>query len=55
MPSLAGKTLRQALTTLAGRNVEVEIHGRGVVVAQAPPAGEALRGGAVARLELAPR
>jgi len=55
MPSLAGKTLRQALTALAGRNVEVEIHGRGVVVAQAPPAGEALRGGAVTRLELAPR
>ncbi len=55
MPSLDGQALRQALTVLAGRTVEVEIRGRGVVVGQTPPAGEVLRPGAVVRLELARR
>jgi cell division protein FtsI (penicillin-binding protein 3) len=55
MPSLAGRTLRQALALLAARNVEVEIRGRGVVVAQAPAAGTPIPPGLVARLELAPR
>jgi beta-lactam-binding protein with PASTA domain len=55
MPDLAGKTLRQALTALAARNVEVEIHGRGVVTGQAPRAGEFLAPGVVVHLELSPR
>ncbi len=55
MPNLTGKALRQALAALAERNLEVEIHGRGVVVHQAPQAGGVLQAGTLARLELAPR
>jgi cell division protein FtsI (penicillin-binding protein 3) len=55
MPDLAGKTLRQALTLLATRQVEVQIRGRGVVVGQIPAAGATLGSSTVARLELAPR
>jgi cell division protein FtsI (penicillin-binding protein 3) len=55
MPSLAGKTLRQALRALAELPVEVEIAGRGVVVRQSPAAGEPVADGIVAKLELAPR
>jgi len=55
MPDLAGKTLRQALSLLATRQVEVQIRGRGVVVGQIPAAGATLGSSTVARLELAPR
>ena len=55
MPNLAGKTLRQALSLLAVRNVEVEIRGRGVVVGQTPAPGVTLDSRTIARLELAPR
>ncbi|MBI2153890.1 MAG: penicillin-binding protein [Candidatus Rokubacteria bacterium] len=54
MPGVLGKSLRGALTVLEALDIEVEVVGRGVVVAQRPAAGEALAPGAVARLELAP-
>ncbi|HEV8675228.1 MAG TPA: penicillin-binding transpeptidase domain-containing protein [Methylomirabilota bacterium] len=54
MPDLVGRSLRQALTLLAGYDVEVAIAGRGVVVRQTPAPGAALAPGAFCRLELAP-
>lgn len=54
MPDLVGKSLRGALATLAAHETEVEVVGRGVVVAQQPAAGTAIEPGTVARLELAP-
>jgi cell division protein FtsI (penicillin-binding protein 3) len=51
MPDLRGRTLRQALHMLAPLGVEVEIlDGRGLVVAQEPPAGAALEAGIQTRL-----
>jgi cell division protein FtsI (penicillin-binding protein 3) len=55
MPSLSGMTLRQALATLAPLRVQVEVEGRGLVVAQAPGEGAALEPDDVTRLRLAPR
>jgi hypothetical protein len=54
MPDLVGRSLRQALTLLAGYDVEVSVAGRGVVVRQTPAPGAALAPGAFCRLELAP-
>jgi hypothetical protein len=53
MPSLRGLSLRQAMSALAALDVEVEIEGRGMVVAQFPPAGSLLDEGTVCRLTLA--
>ncbi len=53
MPSLARLSLRQALEVLAPLDVPVEVVGRGIVVAQSPPAGEPLGAGATCRLTLA--
>ena len=54
MPEVVGKSLRSALTILEALEIQVEVVGRGVVVAQRPAAGEALAPGSVARLELSP-
>jgi len=54
MPDLRGRTLRQALATLAPLDVTVKVAGQGrVVTGQAPPAGEPLEGPAGVRLTLA--
>jgi cell division protein FtsI (penicillin-binding protein 3) len=54
MPDLRGRTLRQALATLAPLDVAVKLAGKGpVVTEQAPPPGEALEGQAGVRLILA--
>jgi cell division protein FtsI (penicillin-binding protein 3) len=54
MPDLHGRTLRQALATLAPLDVTVKVAGKGrVVTEQAPPAGETLEGPAGVRLTLA--
>ena len=42
MPDLRGQTLRHALATLAPLGVDIEVDGRGLVVAQAPAPGVAL-------------
>jgi cell division protein FtsI (penicillin-binding protein 3) len=54
MPLLRGLSLRQAMDALAALDVEVEIAGRGMVVAQDPPAGSPLDEGMVCRLTLSP-
>jgi len=54
MPDVVGKSLRGALSALEAFGTQVEVAGRGVVVAQRPAAGEALAPGSVCRLELAP-
>jgi cell division protein FtsI (penicillin-binding protein 3) len=54
MPDLRGKTLRQALATLAPLGVMIDVQGRGRVVAQAPPPLAALEAGLTAHLDLAP-
>ncbi len=54
MPGVVGRSLRSALGTLEALDIQVEVVGRGVVVAQRPAAGEALAPCSVARLELAP-
>lgn len=53
-PDLRGQSLRQALTTLAPLDVGVEIAGRGLVVAQAPPPGTPAAPATIVRLTLAP-
>ncbi|OGK81026.1 MAG: hypothetical protein A2X52_16830 [Candidatus Rokubacteria bacterium GWC2_70_16] len=53
MPSLLGLSLRQAMDGLAPLGVAVEIAGRGVVIAQSPPAGAPLSEGMPCRLTLA--
>jgi len=53
MPRVQGLSLRQALDALAPFDVRLEVHGRGVVVSQVPPAGEPLSAGALCRLALA--
>jgi cell division protein FtsI (penicillin-binding protein 3) len=54
MPDLRGRTLRQALATLAPLDVTVELAGKGRVVTEhAPPPGEALDEPAQVRLTLA--
>lgn len=54
MPDLRGRTLRQALATLAPLDVTVKVAGGGrVVTEQAPTAGETLDGPAGVRLTLA--
>ena len=53
MPDLRGRTLRQALATLAPFGVRVALAGRGRVTAQTPAAGEALGDDAVVHLTLA--
>jgi len=54
MPDLRGRTLRQALATLAPLDVTVKVAGKGrVVTEQAPPAGEVLDEPAGVRLTLA--
>jgi cell division protein FtsI (penicillin-binding protein 3) len=54
MPDLRGRTLRQALATLAPLEVTVKVAGQGrVVTEQAPPPGEALEGQVGVRLTLA--
>jgi cell division protein FtsI (penicillin-binding protein 3) len=54
MPDVVGKSLRRALAVLEPFDIEVEVAGRGVVVAQRPAVGEALTPGSICRLELAP-
>ncbi|MFQ5896941.1 MAG: penicillin-binding transpeptidase domain-containing protein [Candidatus Methylomirabilia bacterium] len=54
MPSLVGKPLRLALAALAAYEMQVEIHGGGVVVAQKPAAGVRIERGMRCRLDLAP-
>jgi cell division protein FtsI (penicillin-binding protein 3) len=53
MPELRGRTLRNALATLAPLGVGVKVDGRGLVVAQAPAPGAALPADAGVRLTLA--
>jgi cell division protein FtsI (penicillin-binding protein 3) len=54
MPDVVGRSLREALSVLEAFDIQVEVAGRGVVVAQRPAAGEGLLPGSVVRLELAP-
>jgi cell division protein FtsI (penicillin-binding protein 3) len=54
MPNLVGRSLREALATLASFDLPVEVKGRGVVVAQWPVSGDELQTGTVCRIELAP-
>jgi len=54
MPDLRGRTLRQALASLATLGMQVDVHGRGRVIAQTPPPLAPLEGGLRARLELQP-
>ena len=54
MPDLRGKTLRQALASLAALGMQVDVHGRGRVVAQMPEPLALLETGLRARLELQP-
>ncbi|MFQ5520537.1 MAG: penicillin-binding transpeptidase domain-containing protein, partial [Candidatus Methylomirabilia bacterium] len=54
MPSVVGKPLRVALAALAAYEMQVEIHGRGVVVAQEPAAGARIERGIRCRLDLKP-
>jgi cell division protein FtsI (penicillin-binding protein 3) len=53
MPDVRGRTLRQALTTLAPLRVRVTLVGRGRVAQQTPAAGEPVRDDAVVQLALA--
>ena len=55
MPNLLGKTLRQALVTLAPLRTALDVAGQGRVVRQAPAPGAPLEPGAPVRVELAPR
>jgi hypothetical protein len=54
MPSLVGRSLRQAIEALATYDVTVEVRGRGIVTAQLPLPGSALSPGAVCRLTASP-
>ncbi|HET8577545.1 MAG TPA: penicillin-binding protein [Methylomirabilota bacterium] len=54
MPRVQGLSLRQALAALAPLDVQLEVAGRGIVVAQSPAAGAPLASGTVCRLTLAP-
>ena len=54
MPDLRGKTLRQALASLATLGMQVDVRGRGRVVAQTPPPLAPLETGLRAQLELQP-
>jgi cell division protein FtsI (penicillin-binding protein 3) len=53
MPRVEKLSLRQAMQTLAPFNVQIEIHGRGLVQSQWPVAGALLTPGTVCRLTLA--
>jgi hypothetical protein len=53
MPAVVGLSLRQAMALLAPLNVPVEVAGRGVVTAQAPPRGTVLGAATVCQLTLA--
>jgi len=53
MPRLQGLSLRQALAALSPFDVQLEVAGRGSVVAQSPGAGTPLLPGAICRLTLA--
>jgi cell division protein FtsI (penicillin-binding protein 3) len=53
MPRVQGLSLRQALAVLAPFDIQLELSGRGSVVAQSPAAGAPLPPGAVCRLTLA--
>jgi hypothetical protein len=52
MPDLRGRTLRQALASLAPFGVHVDVRGRGRVVAQSPAPLAPLAAGLTARLDL---
>ncbi len=53
MPRVEKLSLRQAMETLAPFNVQIEIHGRGLVQSQWPAAGAPLIPGTLCRLTLA--
>jgi cell division protein FtsI (penicillin-binding protein 3) len=53
MPRVERLSLRQAMETLAPFNVQIEIHGRGLVQSQWPTAGAPLTPGTLCRLTLA--
>ena len=55
MPPLLGQRLRPALAALSVYEVQVEVHGQGVVVGQEPVAGSELEPGTLCRLDLARR
>jgi cell division protein FtsI (penicillin-binding protein 3) len=52
MPDLRGRSLREALATLAPLGVEVQVDGRGRVAQQTPAPGEPLAAAMTARLTL---
>jgi membrane peptidoglycan carboxypeptidase len=55
VPDLRGKTLREAVAALVSRGYRAQVAGRGVVIAQAPPAGTALGSGEPCTLSLGDR
>jgi beta-lactam-binding protein with PASTA domain len=52
MPDVRGRSLREALATLAPLGMEVQVDGRGRVARQIPAPGEPLAASAAARLTL---
>jgi cell division protein FtsI (penicillin-binding protein 3) len=53
MPPLVGLTAREAIRALQGHRFQLEVHGAGLVRAQAPEEGKAIADGGVIRLNLA--
>jgi cell division protein FtsI (penicillin-binding protein 3) len=53
MPSLQGRSLRQAMAVLAPFDVAIEVRGHGVVMAQSPAPGTPMSSGMLCRLTLA--
>jgi beta-lactam-binding protein with PASTA domain len=52
MPDLKGLTLRQALQSIAGLELEVNVTGSGQVVGQSPPPGTLVQPNALCVLNL---
>lgn len=54
MPNLSGLSMRAALKWLGGRNLDIRVSGRGILLEQKPHPGVRLREGSVCYLKFAP-